>query len=465
MLRLLESRYGYGMAQAMDMFRQAVWDADGYTPTEAQAEVLFGNHPVKLIAGGVRAGKSKTSARSMDWFLGLKNGLIWIIGPRYNEANVEFDYMAQPYHEMGLVANIATPMEGPRFFQIKGGTRVETRSATDPIRLASYAPDAILVVEAGQTPYEVVAKAEERAVQKDAPIFYSGTFENSLNWYADMYTELQVENNRYNGRSYSLPTWSNTVEFPGGREDPKIKRLEAALSEELFLERCAAKPYKPVGLVFREFSANRHVVDLEVDPSIPVELAIDPAYHTYAVLFVQRHGEYVHVLDEVYRHSAITQEIIPEVMANPLFELVSGGVIDQAARQRQANISVWQVWHQSTGLYLRTNYVTIQQGIDAIKLRLKDGEDDMPRLLFDKGMSWSKAPDGRAGGILTEMLMWQYPTSLRDDRRNTARLPIDKNNDGCKALGYYLFDTYGPVVERAKPKPVQKRAYWKTATV
>lgn len=463
-MKLLEARYGYGMAQAMDAFRRLVWDTDKYEPTPAQAAYIFDEYLVKLVAGGVRAGKSKSSARSMDWFMGLPNGLVWIIGPRYNEANVEFDYMLQPYHELGLVENMATPMEGPRYFQVKGGTRVETKSATDPVRIASYAPDAILVVEAGQTPHEVVAKAEERAVQKDAYIIYSGTFEESLNWYADMYTELQTPENRYNGRSYSLPTWSNVVEFPGGRDDPKIKRLEAALPEDLFLERCAAQPYKPVGLVFREFSPKRHVVKLEVDPGLPVELAIDPAYHTYAVLFVQQSGEYVHVLDEVYRHNAITQEIIPEVMDNPLFQYVKGGVIDQAARQKQANIPVWQVWHQSTGLAFRTNYVHVQQGIDAIKLRLKDGEDGEPRLLFSNRMSWEKAPDGRAGGVLTEMLMWRWPRSvLGNQNQNTQRVPIDKNNDGCKALGYYLFDRFGPVVERPAAAKAIRRSYWKTA--
>jgi hypothetical protein len=464
MLKLLEAKYGYGMATALDAFRQMVWEQDNYTPTPAQAEYIFEDYMVKLVAGGVRAGKSKSSARSMDWFMGLEDGLIWIIGPRYNEANVEFDYMLRPYLEMGLLDGTpSTPLEGPRFFKVAGGAKVETKSATDPIRIASYAPDAILVVEAGQTPYEIVAKAEERAVQKDAYVIYSGTFEESLNWYADMFQELQTKDNKYRGKSYSLPTWSNVVEFPGGREDPKIKRLEAALPEDLFLERCAARPYKPVGLVFREFNPKRHVGKLDVDPSLPVELAIDPAYHTYAVLFVQQSGEYVHVLDEVYRHNAITQEIIPEVMDNPLFQYVKGGVIDQAARQKQANVPVWQVWHQETGLGFRTNYVHVQQGIDAVKLRMKDGEDGEPRLLFSNRMSWEKSPDGRAGGILTEMLMWRWPYSLRNDHKNTSRTPIDKNNDGCKALGYYLFDRFGPVVERAPAAKAIRRNYWKTA--
>jgi len=461
MLALLSKRYGTGMALALDHFRKMIWDADDYKPTEGQAEWLFSNHLVKQVAGGVRSGKSKSSARGMDWFLGLPDGLIWIIGPRYTEAQVEFDYMMAPYHKLGLIESSSTPMEGPRHFAVPGGARVETKSATDPIRIASYAPDAILVVEAGQTPWEIVAKAEERAVEKNAVIIYSGTFEESLNWYSDMFTELQSGDNKYNGRSFSMPTWSNTYQFPGGREDFKIKRLEEALPAELFMERCAAKPHRPSGLVFREFDPKIHTAKLKFDPSLPVELAIDPAYHTYAVLFVQRMGEYVHVLDEVYRHNAISQEIIPEVTAHELWPYVTGGVIDTAARQRQGNISVWQVWHEQANINLITNYVTVQQGIDAIKLRLKPGEDGSPRLMLHNGMSWRKAEDGRAGGILTEFGMWRWPLSMRREHANTSRSPVDKNNDGLKALGYYIFANYGPVVERKPALRAIRRSYWR----
>lgn len=462
MLKILEDKYGYGLSRAFDAFRQEVWRVDGYSPTPAQGPVLFEDYILKLLAGGVRAGKSKTAARSMDWFMGLEEGLIWIIGPRYAEANVEFDYMLAPYVEMGLIDVSSTPQDGPRFFKVKGGARVETRSATDPIKIASYAPDAILVVESGQTPYEIVSKAMERAVQKDAYILFSGTFEESLNWYATMYDELQVENNRYGGKSYSVPTWTNTIEFPGGRTDPKILRAERSMSPELFMERFGARPFRPSGLVFPEFDVKKHVQDLKVDPNLPVELAIDPAYHTYAVLFIQRAGEYVHVLDEVYAHSVITQEIIPLVKARPLWPYVKRGVIDQAARQRQANLSVHQVWHEMAGINLTTNYVTIQQGIDAVKLRLMDGDDGSPRLLLSSNLSFDRSLDGRAGGIITEFQSYRWPRSLSNEHSNVSRTPTDRNNDALKALGYYLYQTYGPVTERKAAKRAIRRSYWKT---
>lgn len=466
MRELLTKRFGDRFfVDALDDWRAVVWKQDNYVPTPMQADYMFQDINFKLVAGGVRAGKSKSASRSMDWYCAIDNGLIWIIGPDYNKAAVEFKYMLKPYAEMGLIEEISDPnKDAPKMFKLKGGARVETKSAMDPVKLSSYAPDAILVVEAGACPSEVVDKALERGIEKDAYVVLSGTFEGAFNWYSDLFTELQSEDNKFQGRSYSLPTWSNNIVFPGGRNDPKIKRLEAAVTEEIFLERCAAVPYRPAGLVFREFDPKLHVAKLDVDPSIPVELAVDPGLHTYAVLFVQRYGDYVHVLDEVYRHNVITQDIIPEVMANPLWQYVRGGVMDQAGSQRQANKSVAQVWQEMTGISFRWQYVEIQQNIDAVKLRLKVGDDDLPRVLFNNTLSFQRAKDGRAGGILSEFQMWQWPQT-RTVNQNARRVPVDKNNDALKALGYYLFSTYGPVVERKKASQPKRKAVWRMKQV
>ena len=457
MVDLLAAKYGKDMAEALDIMREAIWAADGFVPTPMQAEYIFDGVNLKLVAGGVRAGKSNSTARSMDWFATLPGSLIWIIGPDYHQCHAEFDYMLIPYQELGLATAISRPQEGPRTFTIQGGAKIQTKSSDDLRKLASFAPDAIMAVEAGQQQYGLMEKILERGVEHDAFVVLSGTFEGAAQWYPDLYKSLLVKDNELRGKSYRLPSWSNTEVFPGGKDDPKFLRLKAGMSEELYMERVEAVPFRPSGIVFPEFKPELHVKSLHVDPTLPVELAIDPAYHTYAVLFIQRAGEYVHVLDEVYMHDAITQDIIPACMERPLWHLVTGGIADQAARQRHGNVSVWQVWRQMTGLPLYTNYVTIQQGIDAIKLRLKPGEDDSPRLLFDKGLSFSKT-NGRADGVLAEFDLYRWPRNIPDRARR--REPVDANNDAIKALGYYLFAKYGPVVERKGPKAPRRREYW-----
>ena len=85
MVDLLAAKYGKDMAEALDIMREAVWAADGFVPTPMQAKYIFDGVNLKLVAGGVRAGKSKSTARSMDWFATLPGSLIWIIGPDYHQ--------------------------------------------------------------------------------------------------------------------------------------------------------------------------------------------------------------------------------------------------------------------------------------------------------------------------------------------------------------------------------------------
>src|SRR5690606_39648731 len=68
------------------------------------------------------------------------------------------------------------------------------------------------------------------------PIFFSGTFEGAYGWYADLWNRWQGPNDD-GGKSFSLPTWTNRAVYPGGREDPEIKRQESLMPPDLFQER------------------------------------------------------------------------------------------------------------------------------------------------------------------------------------------------------------------------------------
>jgi hypothetical protein len=458
------------------LVRRLVWATCKYTPTigpESQSKFHTDKSLLKLVAGGVRAGKSKSTAMEMIEQCAVPNGLIWIVGPDYEQCKPEFEYMLAPFQMLGWVRKVNKPDKGSRSFELVNGCKVQTKSSDDADSLASFAPHAILMVEAGQQTLETYLKVLERGLEFNAKIILSGTFEKADTWYADLWEKWQGINPE-GGVSFSLPSWSNTKLFPGGRNDYKIKRLEDSMPEELFMERCGAIPYKPAGLVFRRFERSKKIVNgdlpmewhvrrLDFDPDYPIELAVDPATHTYAVLAVQWVGPKVRVVDEIYMHDAIAQNVIPEVMARPWWPYLKPvcGVMDNAGKQRHGNQSNLDVWREMTGKHFRTNYVFIDESINCVKLRLEkvDEEDNLPLLQFDYRLNSSKGAGGKANGILAEMGLYRY----RDykDGSNVSKVPIDANNDSCKALGYWLFDKYGPVVERKEKKyETVKSHYW-----
>ncbi len=480
-------------------FRDFIWYEIGYKPTAAQQAFHSAQNRLKLVAGGIRGGKSYSTAMEFIGECSVVNGLIWIVGPDYAQCKPEFLYLYDAFKKFGWVQKESMPEKGSQVMTLVNGCRIETKSSDDTRALASFAPHALLQVEAGQQTHEIYLKVLERALQHNAKVILSGTFEGALSWYAELFLKWQAANPE-KAKSFSIPTWSNTVEFPGGRYDPKIVELENSMPPELFAERCGAVPYKPAGLVHRVFDHARNVGVLPFDKTWPIELAVDPAQHTYACLAIQWKRQNllewwytdlvnkgvprddipfpeqfsreqldqlwtrVRVIDEVYEHGITAQDIIPLVMARPWWQhinLRSAGVIDIAGTAKQANKSQAQIWREEAGATFRNKFIYIEESINVVNVRLK-GVDPLgvPLLQFSHLMRQDKGMDGRAMGTVAEMGLYRYPPW--SEGSNSTNKPIDANNDGCKALAYWLYDRFGPVVERKKKKVQKiKRAYWR----
>jgi hypothetical protein len=485
-------------------FRDALWYAAGYEPTSGvfpvydmdgklvttsygQKEIHDTKVPVKLTTGGERAGKSISTAMDCAEDMLIEGGLGWICGPDYGQSKAEFKYIHDALLALDCLDGEASmPEHGPQKLTTKWGFKWETKSGQDLMKIASFATDLFLITEANQQPQGILDKAYGRVSEKRGRIILSGTIENSNPWYIEKWETWQGPNPE-GARSFSLPSWSNTHIYPGGREDPAIKLWEARLGPEVFLERCAAIPCKPSGLVFKDFDRKRHVTKLDYNPKLPVELAIDPATHTYAVLALQFETltvkewlerseneallakrtseelkEYVtkvYVIDEVYTHDMIAQDVIPLVKMKPWFRDVQTGIIDIAGTQRPGSKSQVQIWQEETRIPLRSNYVKIDQSISVVRLRLREnhllGE---PLISFDFRLRSDKNHAGKANGILGEMGLYKWREW--HEGQNTRPLPIDSNNDALKALGYSLFAHFGPVEERLPLPKARLRGYF-----
>lgn len=434
------------------------------TVSRGQKEVHDCTARMIMVTGGVRAGKSNFLAMELLREVFKDNGLIWLVGPDYEQAKGEFDYMYAPLKAMGMVASESLPEKGSRQLTTVWGCRVQTKSSTDLHTLASFAPHALAGVEMGQQPFGAYEKLQERALEHGSRIFMTGTIEDAQPWYSDLWERWQGDNPE-NGRSFALPSWSNTVKFPGGLEDEKIQALRAGITPELFLQRVAAVPYKSSGLVFRDFDRNTHVRPLPFDPKLPIELAIDPAQHTYALLAIQHitlpglfgtnaKGEkipltQVNVIDEIYEHDVTAYDIIPLFKAKPWAKYVRTGVTDVAGKQHHANKSQVQIWREEANIQLRARYVTIPEGIEVVRYRLREHpEAKQPLIYFDYKMRSDRDTQGRANGTIAEAGLYKWPNWK--EGMSSASRPIDANNDGFKALGYWLFDRFGSAVERPK---------------
>ena len=427
--------------------KQVIFDALDYKPTPEQLEVH--RHPAKskLVAGGDRGGKSKVSSNE---FLSrfYEGRLYWLVAADYERTRPEFDYICAGFDKLGWDYHASKRVD-PGEIIAAGGIRIATKSAQDPRKLAAEAPDGILACEASQLSHEDYLRMLGRLMEKNGWMIMSGSFESSLGWYPELFNRWQVSENPNEYKSFSLPTWSNTYIFPGGRTDPKILEMEREMSRERFMERLGATPCPPQGRVFTEFSNAVHTGsggEYEFDPMCPVYLWIDPGYaHHYAVEVVQRRGEDVYIVDEVYEMGLTTPQVIDLCKKWKWWNKVDRGTIDIAGTQHQGMPAPVEIWLKEGGIGLTAKKVPINDGTECLKRHLKvNPVTGRPNIFINS----------KCRGLISELGGAPSPDTgqpavyrWKMDREGNiiGDIPEDKNNDAVKATIYGLVDLVGYV--------------------
>ena len=434
--------------------KQLIFNKLDYHPTSTQEPIHRSDARIRLVAGGERSGKSFSSAAeylSRFW----ETPLLWLVAADYSRTYAEYHYICEGFDKLGISYD-ATKQIDPGEINVAGGFRVVTKSSKDPRRLAVEAPDAVLGCEASQLDYETYLRIRGRLAEKRGWMLLSGTFESSLGWYPELYKRWQAPNDD-EAVSFSLPTWSNLVIFPGGRQDAEILALERSCSAEWFMERYGGEPCPPKGLVFTEFKNNIHTgigKDYDFDPAQLVHLAVDPGFATaYTVLATQKRGEHLYVVDEVYEKGLITSDIIKICKQKPWWNKVIGGAVDISARQHQAQPAVTEVWQKESGVYLRSQKIQIRDGIEAVKRFLGVNPlTNSPLLHINvkcKGLISEMGGCPNPINGQTQVYRWK-----QDKEGNViGEDPDDRFNHSSKALAYGIIDLFGySAVAQRRPK-------------
>ncbi len=438
-------------------------DKFGHTLSPEQAAIVYCQAREVLGGGGERAGKSFVASDYLNvrfW----EGSLYWIAGKDYDRCHAEFEYTAKVMMQIGAVRpeNISTPKSGEWSMKLETGCVIKTWSLKDWLKVGSEAPDGIIECEVAQMTLQEHRRLRDRTAEKRGWLVGTGTFEGSLGWYPELWKLYQLPGQQ--GQSFSLPSWSNKVVYPGGYEDEEIQRLKANNSEDYFNERFGGIPSPPHGLVFPEFRYLTHVTEIDIVDT-PVYLWIDPGYAgAYAVEVVQVINDVVCVVDEVYVQGKVTEQVTQIVMQKPWFKLVQGGVVDIAARQHQAMPAVEEIWRTPRlgreqdgwpGIPVHSARVVETEGRERLHTFLTVNPiDHQPHLLIDP----------KCTGILSEFGVCPNPFSgmaepykWKEDRIGVVvgQAPEDKNNHGIKAVIYGIVEKFGFVTRSNRPsRPV-----------
>ena len=436
--------------------RKAILSTIGYDTWPEQEKILDHTARIKLVAGGERAGKSFLGALSvisrLDEF--ESGDIVWLVARDYERTRAEWNYLADILQKLGFLIK-QTKRIDPGEMTVACGTgenpgvfTIKSKSAQDHRSLAMEAPRMVVACEASQIDHESFLRLRGRIAEKRGYLFLEGTFEMSLGWYPSQWEAWQFFNPDDDAVSFSLPSWTNRVVYPGGREDEEILSLERLHSEDWFNERIAGKPAPPTGLVHNLFDPAVHISDrAEYIEGEAVHLWTDPGYSqvtksAYAVEAVQIIGDQVRIIDEVFEREKITEEIIEICQLRPWWKDVQHGVIDISAHNIGESRPV-DTWLEKASLYMQSERVGVLDGIERFNTFLKENPSTkQPNLVVNP----------RARGIISELGGCANPFddqihvyTWRTDRDNNVvgREPRDAFNHGVKAVTYGLVVNFG----------------------
>lgn len=425
--------------------KSVTFDHLGYRPEPAQARVHGSRGEVLQVVGAEGAGKSHITAAELAACMPWCN-LIYLVGQTYDNAHPEFNYLVEFFASLGALNlnRVSQPQQGSWRMTTLTGCEIVTLSVergASAIIAKGQQPDIIALTEAGIiNSYSVLMASARRVTRSKGRVILVGTLKDNFGWYASLVDELSVPGNAWRGETYSLPAWTNTHIYPGGRNDPEIKRLETILPDDEFKRTVAAERVASKALVFSEFAYSAHVRPCPFDPALPVTLWIDPGYYpsAYVVLAVQFHGPEVWIIDEIYLNMHTHQQVIAQANEREWRPNVCRCVIDFAGRQHHAEKSAEEIWASLFGLRPHSQQVGILDGIARHRTFLHDAGQG-PRLYHDSE---------RCPNTLAEYRQYRRPTDR--DGNATDDLPVDAHNHSMKAIAYGLVDKFGFVEGRVE---------------
>src|SRR5574341_751671 len=454
-----------GLSTPLYQEKEAVWSeisipqatiskkTGGYKPFKLMKRAH--EHPArtKLITGGIRASKSVGIGTELTAWA-PHSDLLWLAADTFELTRVEFEYAAEALISLEWVEPSAVTMPRDQYhpcsMETVWGTSIQCRSLHDVNTFAAKAPDAIFVCEPGLARPEVVVKARERLSTRRGLLWMAGTFEEArFNWMEEFWHKWARYPNNENAKSFVVPTWANTVIYPGGRHDPEINLLENSMAHQdgLFLLRCAGIPVPPPNLVMRDtWAPKKHLAPWYFRPSRPdgtvwpVHVAVDPGYGVGSYYIVTAYqmepqedgSEIIRVFDVVHTQKQVHEEVIRLCQERPWWKNVaSPGIIDPYAGESHVygSVSVSQVWYDTCRVHLYSPpRGKVEEGLSFLKSLMSQPGTGKTGITFD--------PEG------TKHLQWEMTHWRRRPVGGEYGPPSGRNCDAIKTCIYLATHLY-----------------------
>lgn len=445
------------MTKALSLAR--VFDRVGYDPHSGQRRIhsAKADKRFRWVCAGRRTGKStagghELTGHAFEAYLRQdeldphgKRMEYWIVGPEYSDAEKEFRVL---YNDL---KHLEFPFDHPgTYYDAVGGNmhislfggrfQVHAKSAKYPNSLVGEGLHGVILAEAAKLKSTIWPKFLRPMLVDYRGWSLATSTPEGKNWFYDEYMKQVKGSDDY--WSIRMPSWTNDVLFPLGREDPEVASLGEGLTEEAFKQEIGAEFSEFVGRVFKRFEEEVHCRRLSYNPSLPVYAAVDYGYtNPFVWLLVQvDHWDNVYVIGEYYQSQKRIDEIPDELIARGLVPDALRMFYPDPASPGDTRVLEERLKIRGQGgvggeLKDRLNLIRKWLEVDEKVKHLPEGHPDrVPKLFIDP----EKCPM-----TVHEFGAYRYPENKRDQDKNDTELPMKKDDHTPEALGRFFAGYYG----------------------
>lgn len=437
-----------------------IYDTVGYFPHSVQKRVhssVKAGARFRVVCAGRRTGKSTLGGHELT-FEAIRayyrqeeldpferRAEFWIVGPEYSDGEKEFRVLWGDLQKLGIEmdhpGSYYDAIGGNMHVSLYGGRfQVHVKSAKYPNSLVGEALEGVILAEAAKLKPSIWHKYIRPMLADYRGWALMTSTPEGRNWFYDLY-RMGQDPKFSDWWSVRMPSWSNDILFPQGREDPEIYSMTAGMSQEKFNQEIAADFTEFVGRVFKDFDEDVHVGDWKYNPGLPTYAAVDYGWtNPFVWLLVQVDTfDNVYVVGEHYQQHMTVEENINEIVRKGLAPGNLRIVYPDPASPQDTEV-VRQM--------LRVKCASgtggpIQDRLELIRRWLKLQDDPLPNQT-EHGLRQAKLNvDRSCVNFIREFSEYRYPETKNEDAGESSENPMKKDDHTPEALGRFFKGYFG----------------------
>lgn len=389
------------------------------TLSKWQTQVWDDNHRYKVINAGRRAGKSYLVAlKAIEFAVKNKNSVVWYISPTYRQSK---EIMWEMILHLCPTAAIKSKNSVELTVKLKNNSVIKLKGADNPDSLRGVKIDLAIFDEVAffarwDDSWKVIRPT---LLDSKADVWFIST-PNGFNHFKELADKQHKDYKYFHFTTYDNPH----IDYQ------EIETAKAEMDEDSFAQEMMGEFRKMVGLIYKTFDREIHMVDLpefkEGEWSFTRTIDFGFAHKTAVVYFaINLDGSQIYAFDGIYKSGLTTGELADAIKIKDSGRLIQNAVADSAQP-----LQIEELRRRGVGFTpVKKGPDSVKSGIAKVAELLKVRKDTgKPTLMISKHLSW----------IATEFETYRWietkGTGFIQDK------PFKHNDDAMDSIRYFAMD-------------------------